>query len=60
MSPLRKEVKEYIRVCEHLLSEAALSTATPFSAEECGIMEYYNSEVAKLMSSHCPSSPIVM
>ena len=49
---LRKEVKEYIRSCEHLLSDAALSTAAPFSPEECGSIEYYTAEVSKLISSN--------
>jgi hypothetical protein len=48
---LRKEVKEYIRSCEQLLSDAALSTETSFSAEECGSIEYYTAEVTKLISS---------
>jgi hypothetical protein len=58
---LRKEMKEYIRSCEHLLSDAALSTATSFSPEECGIIEYYNAEVMKLISSNrCRDESIVM
>jgi hypothetical protein len=50
---LRKEVKEYIRSCEHLLSDAALSTTVPFSQEECGSIEYYTAEVSKLIASNC-------
>ena len=48
---LRKEVKEYIRSCEHLLSDSALSTAVPFSPTERGSIEYYTTELAKLLSS---------
>jgi hypothetical protein len=48
---LRKEVKEYIRSCEHLLSESALPTTAPFSPTECGSIEYYTTEVTKLISS---------
>ena len=49
---LRKEVKEYIRSCEHLLSDAALSTTVAFSPEECGSIEYFTAEVTKLISSN--------
>ena len=57
---LRKEVKEYIRSCEHLLSDAALSPAVPFSPEECGSIEYYTAEVTKLISSNrCRGESIV-
>jgi hypothetical protein len=58
---LRKEVKEYIRSCEHLLSDAALPTAAPFSSEECGSIEYYTAEVSKLISSNrCRNESIVI
>ena len=49
---LRKGVKEYIRSGEHLLSAAALSTAAPFSTDECGSIEYYTAEATKLISSN--------
>lgn len=49
---LRKEVKEYIRSCEHLLSDAVIEPAVPFSPEECGSIEYYTTEVTKLISSN--------
>jgi len=38
---LRKEVKEYISSCEHLLSDCTLSTAVPFSPTERGSIDYY-------------------
>ena len=58
---LRKEVKEYIRSCEHLLSDATLPTAAPFSPEECGSIEYYSAEVSKLISSNrCRDESIVI
>jgi hypothetical protein len=59
---LRKEVKEYIRSCEHLLlSDATLSTGAPFSPEECGSIEYYTGEVTKLISSNrCRDESIVI
>lgn len=47
---LRKEVKEYINSCEHLLSDS-LSTAVPFSPTERGSIDYYATEVTKLISS---------
>jgi hypothetical protein len=58
---LRKEVKDYVRSCEHLLADSALSPAVPFSPEECGIMEYYTAEVMKLISSNrCRDESIVI
>jgi hypothetical protein len=58
---LRKEVKEYIRSCEHLLSDATLSTTVPLSPEECGSIEYYTAEVTKLISSNrCRDESIVI
>lgn len=58
---LRKEVKEYIRSCEHLLSDAAISATVPFSQEECGSIEYYTAEVMKLISSNrCRDESIVI
>jgi hypothetical protein len=58
---LRKEVKEYIRSCDHLLVDAALSTTAPFSPEDCGSIEYYTAEVMKLISSNrCRDESIVI
>jgi hypothetical protein len=58
---LRKEVKEYIRSCEHLISGAAFSPVVPFSQEECGSIEYYTTEVTKLISSNrCRDKSIVI
>jgi hypothetical protein len=58
---LRKEVKDYVRSCEHLLSDAALPAAVPFSAEECGSIEYYTTEVTKLiLSNRCRDESIVI
>lgn len=46
---LRKEVKEYISSCEHLLSDSTRSTAVPFSPTERGSIDYYTTEVTKLI-----------
>jgi hypothetical protein len=48
--PLRQEVQNYLRSCEHLLSVPAATHNPPFSPEELRIMDYYAAEVTKLVS----------
>lgn len=47
--PLRQEVQNYLRSCEHLLSVPAVPHNPPFSPEELQIMNYYTAEVAKMV-----------
>lgn len=42
---LSKEVHDFSRACEHLLS---LSTHSPLSADECAMLAYYLDELSKL------------
>ena len=52
---LRKELQEYIRSCERLLSSAMPSTNTPLSREERDIVEYYQEELkAQLHTRQIP------
>ena len=46
---LRKDVKEYIRSCEYLLSIASVPNSPPFSREEHRLIEFYTDELAKLL-----------
>ena len=47
--PLRQEIQNYLRSCEHLLSVLAASPNPPFTSEELRIMDYYAAEVAKMV-----------
>jgi hypothetical protein len=49
MPPLRKEVQNYLRSCEHLLSIAATPTNPSFTREELQIMNYYVGELARMV-----------
>jgi hypothetical protein len=42
---LRKEIQDYIRACEHLLSEAASADHVPFSVMERQFIQYYAEEL---------------
>lgn len=51
-SPLphfRKEVQNYLRSCEHLISVPAAPQNPPFTPDELQIMEYYAAEVVKML-----------
>lgn len=49
-SPLRKEVQDHLRSCEHLLSMGANTHNPPqFSANELAIVNYYSGELAKIV-----------
>lgn len=48
MLPLRKEIDDYSRSCEHLIGAASLADAIPFTAEEIEWIAYYGSEMTGL------------
>jgi len=51
-SPLptyRKEVQNYFRSCEHLLSVPAAPHNPPLSTDELQIVKYYVAEVARMV-----------
>lgn len=47
MDPYRKEVSDFIRLVETLLSPASLGS--PLTKEECRVVEFY----VKQLSGHC-------
>ena len=47
--PLRQDVQNYLRSCEHLLSAAVTPHNPPFSQDELQIVNYYVGEVAKMV-----------
>jgi hypothetical protein len=47
-SSLRKEVQDYIRSCEHLLS-AVIMPSKPLSQDELLVVQYYTAEVIKIL-----------
>jgi hypothetical protein len=48
MIPLRKEINDYSRSCEHLIYSAASGDATPFTQDEIDWISYYASEMKNL------------
>lgn len=46
-SQLSKEVRDYIRACQHLLGKTE-SNNSPFSDEELRLVEYYSGEVGQI------------
>lgn len=42
---VRKELQEYSRLCERLLSSTTLISHTPLSTEEQEILQYYQEEL---------------
>ena len=49
-SPLCKEVQDYLRSCEHLLSIGANTlNPPPFSTNELEVVNYYTGELAKMV-----------
>jgi hypothetical protein len=49
LPPLRQEVQNYLRSCEHLLSVSAMPHHPPFTTDELQIVNYYAAEVAKMV-----------
>ena len=49
MLPLRKEIQDYSRSCEHLISAAVSRDVTPFSPDEIQWIAYYATEVTSLV-----------
>ena len=46
--PIRREVQDYLRSCEHLLAAALQPNHPAFSKDELGMVAYYGDEIAKL------------
>lgn len=44
-SPLRNEIRGFIRSCERILSSSAFVRNPPLSAEERKIVQYYSEEL---------------
>ena len=47
----RPEVQVYLRSCEHLLGATSLLGSLPFSQGEQEMMEYYLTEVRKILAA---------
>ena len=45
---VRKEIQDYLRCCEDLMSTALMAKSATLSEGEAGIVEYYAVEVSKL------------
>lgn len=45
----REEIVNYLRSCEHLISVSAVPHDPPFSPDEREIVEFYATEVAKML-----------
>jgi hypothetical protein len=48
----RKDVENYVRSCEYLISVASVPNSPPFSKEEHRLLERYTEQMAKLLSTH--------
>jgi regulator of sirC expression with transglutaminase-like and TPR domain len=48
MVPLRKEITDYSRACEHLIYAAVSADATPFTSDETEMIAYYACEMTNL------------
>ena len=48
MLPLRKELDDFSRACERLISAGALANAIPFTPEEIEWIAYYANELTSL------------
>ena len=48
----RKDVENYVRSCEYLISIASVPNSPPFSKEEHRLLEFYTEQMAKLLSTH--------
>ncbi len=49
MIPLRKEINDYSRSCEHLIAAAVATDAVPFTQDEIDWITYYTTEVTTLV-----------
>ncbi|MDK2743404.1 MAG: hypothetical protein NDI90_10855 [Nitrospira sp. BO4] len=49
MLPLRKQINDYSRSCEHLIAAAAETDAIPFSQDEIDWIVYYTTEMTSLV-----------
>ena len=49
LPPLRQEVQNYLRSCEHLLAVPVTPHNPPFTTDELKIVNYYVGEVAKMV-----------
>lgn len=49
MIPLRKEITDYSRSCEHLIAAALSRDAVPFTQDEIEWIEYYTTEMTTLV-----------
>ena len=49
LPPLRPEVQNFLRSCEHLLSVPAVPHNPPFSPNELLMMNHYAAEVTKMV-----------
>lgn len=50
MLPIRKQIHDFARSCEHLISESALQNAVPFMPEEIEWIAYYANEMTSLVN----------
>ena len=49
MLPLRKEIDDYSRSCEHLIAAALARDAVPFTQDEIEWIAYYTTEMTTLV-----------
>ncbi|UVT17623.1 MAG: hypothetical protein H8K04_08865 [Nitrospira sp.] len=49
MIPLRKQINDYSRSCEHLIAAAAETDAIPFTQDEIDWIVYYTTEMTSLV-----------
>ncbi|HEY5931461.1 MAG TPA: hypothetical protein VIT63_01010 [Nitrospira sp.] len=56
MIPLRKEVQDFARSCEKLLSLGITSVDEPLSEDERQLIIYYLDELRRLVTSANPTS----
>jgi hypothetical protein len=49
MLPLRQEITDYSRSCEHLIFAASSPDAVPFTQDEIDWITYYTAEMTKLV-----------
>jgi hypothetical protein len=48
-TPFSKEVRDYVRGCENLLSAAVRAKTPSFSHDEWSILNYYSNEVTTML-----------
>jgi hypothetical protein len=54
MLPIRKQIHDFARSCEHLISESAIKNAVPFTPEEIDWIAYYAKEMTSLVDRLTP------